>query len=546
MADVLTSTSGKRSVIVRPELSQGTYELLAGDNYCARIPKSPSFTFVVDISRSSAEAHVAYYALSALKDFLLSRSADDFELSFSLILYDQFLHLVRLVPGGQTPSIVTLDTGSLEPGYTLQIKDFHFYSSDFAGADLAAQLDALIEDLPVTCTAPTADWASLKKMMNHVSVCVRPHGGKIAWVHGSAGMYVPKLSNKDPTKRGFFNCNDSDIHKISAELHRSMGCVDLFVFQRGSNKNVSSLGEVVRLAGGDFFLYADATETSLVNFYNDLVHSCSKSQTWETVFRLRNSAGWAKHAFGNFFTSNFSDLLKIESIDENYSLFFRFSPDKKKPASSFSNYFFVQTSLLFTDSRRRRLLRIHNSAVPLANQTPLVYLGMDYQSAVCAFVKELLIQLCSSKPLTDISIELMSRFKSQLKQMCQSTDQEFQAEQMAFMGLAFLGVAKLLIFRAHYFSDYQNAAVDRVNWLKLCLNRMSVDSLFKQLNPLLFDLSSGFLAHATSQANFEYPPTIELSWEAVAGKPLVLMDDGLQIWLLFSSLQEPLITKMFR
>lgn len=488
---------------------------------------------------------MAYYALSALKDFLLSRSSDDFDVSFSLILYDQFLHLVRFVPGRDSPSLLTLDPCSLEPTYTPQIKDFNFYLSDFTSANLGAQLDALIEDLPATCTAPTADWATLKKLMGHVSVTVRPHGGKVAWIHGSAGGYVPKLSNKDPTKRGFFNCNDSDIHKISAELHRSMGCMDLFLFQRGANKNVSSLGEIVRLAGGDFFLYADVTEACLVNFYNDLVHACSKSQTWETVFRLRNSAGWAKHAFGNFFTSNFSDLLKIESIDENYSMFYRFSPDKKRPANCTSNYFFVQTSLLFTDSRRRRLLRIHNVAVPFA-QSPSVYLGLDFQSVVCAFVKELLIQLCSSKPLTDISIELVSRFKSQLKQMCQSTAEDFQAEQMAFLGLAFLGISKLLIFRAQHFSNYQSAAVDRVNWLKLCLNRMPVDGLFKQVNPLLFDLSGGFLAQATSPSDFEYPATLELSWEAVAGKPLVLMDDGLQIWLVFSSLQDSLVESIFR
>ena len=516
---------------------------MAGDNYCARIPKSPNYIYLVDISKSSADSHVAYYALSAIKDFLLSRSAEDPEMSFSLVLYDQNLHLVQFSRNSSSPSLITLDPTTLEPTYNLYLKDFIFYLSDFKSASLGTQLDILIEDLPATCTSPTADWFSLKKVINHISLSIRSHGGKVVWVHGSEGMYVPKLSNKDPTKRGFYNNNDSEIHKVSAEFHRSMAYVDLFFFGRKQNKNASVLGELIRLAGGDFFLYSGVEESDLVNFYNDLVHSCSKSQTWETVFRLRNSSGWNKHAFGNFFTSNFSDLLKIEGVDENYCMFYRFSPNKKKPPQQTSNFFFVQTSLLFTDSRRRRLLRICNYAVPISSLHRDCYLGMDYQATVAALMKENLIQLCTSKPLTDIQIELVSKFKSFLKQMCGCTDKDYQEDQMAFLGLAFLGMFKHSVFRAQHFSDYQNPFIDQINWLKVLLNRSPVECVFKQINPLLFDLSEGFL---TSTSKFEYPPTLELSWEAVAGRPLVLLDDGLQMMLVFSSLNDSLCGKIFK
>ena len=519
---------------------------MAGDNYCARIPKSPNFTFLIDISRSSSENHVAYYALSAVKDFLLSRSNEDPEISFSLILYDQHLHLVKFDTKSQDPcpSLLTLNPTTLEPTYNFSLNDFTNFLSDFDNDKLTQQFDILIEDLPQTCISNTADWTMLKSIINHVSLSIRNYGGKICLVHGSESMYVPKLK-KDPTKRGFFNNNDTELHKISGELHRSMGYMDLFLFGRGCNKNVSSLGEMTRLAGGDVFLYKNAEEGDLVNFYNDMVHSCSKSQTWETVFRMRNSSGWQKHGYGNFFISNFSDLLKIEGVDENYSMFYKFSPDPKRPPNQTSNFFFIQTSLLFTDSRRRRLLRINNYAVPMAVQSPEIYMGMDYQSTTCGLVKQSIIQMCSAKPLTDIQIELVSKFKAILKQMCIGTDQDYQADQMAFMGLAFLVVYKNLVFRAQHYTDYKNPIVDRINYLKVSLNKMNVDSLFKQFNPLLFDLSDQFLKQSSSE-EFEYPEMLELSWESVAGKPLVVMDDGLNIFIIFDSATNVLCARIFR
>ena len=129
--------------------------------------------------------------------------------------------------------------------------------------------------------------------------------------------------------------------------------------------------------------------------------------------------------------------------------------------------------------------------------------------------------------------------------MCIGTDQQFQADQMAFMGLAFLGVYKHLVFRAQHFADYKNPIVDKINYLKISLNKMNVDSLFKQFNPLIFELSTEFLSQTPSE-EFEYPPMLELSWEAVAAKPLVVMDDGLNIFLVFDSITNNLCERIFR
>jgi hypothetical protein len=298
---------------------------------------------LVDISRSSCENNIPFYSFSGIKEFLRSKfDSDEPDFSFSLMLYDTNLHFVKFKLSGQTPHIITMDVKKTEPGYQLGLRDFSIYKSEISFEDLEAQLDVLIDDIQQEMSGNSPTWDNLKNILKFVSLQIRPFGGKLSWVHGSVGAYVPKKNSADPNKRSFYNCNDADLQKISAELHMSFAHIDFYIFNHSQNKNLSSVGELVRLSGGDAHLYVTSSESHLVNFYNDLIHNCSKSMTWETVFRLRVSDGWKKHAFGNFFTSNYSDLLKMQSNDENYSLYYKFFPQKEKQPKIISDTFFVQ------------------------------------------------------------------------------------------------------------------------------------------------------------------------------------------------------------
>lgn len=322
---------------------QGTYDLLAGSNYTARIPQTPNYTFLIDISKSSASNYVPYYAFSAIKEFLTQQiEAQETDITFSVILYDRFVHYVKFSEESQMPVVITVDVETLEPTYRMNLSDFTLYLGDLDTELLFKKLDILIEDIQASSHELTSEWPKLKNILYKIAIQVRKTGGMVTWIHGSEGAFTPKLSNKDPTKRGFYNCNDSDMHKISGELHRSFAWVEAYVFGLGANKNVSSLGEMIRLSGGDFHLYKDASEATLVKFYNDVLHGLGKAKTWETVFRLRLSKGWLKHPYGNYFASNFSDLMKMQSSDENYSVYFNFMPNSKVVVKRRSNYFFVQ------------------------------------------------------------------------------------------------------------------------------------------------------------------------------------------------------------
>lgn len=162
-----------------------------------------------------------------------------------------------------------------------------------------------------------------------------------------------------------------------------------------------------------------------------------------------------------------------------------------------------------------------------------------------------LIHLCTQKPLADAKIEMVNKFKTILKQMCSLTDSEFQTEQMSYMGLAFLGVFKHLIYRAQFFTNYKNTIIDHINAVKVTLNKYPVDLLFKQINPLLFDLTDldkqeASVCETDEEGNFEYPNTLELSRESCLGAEAVLMDDGIQMLFAVCQVESGVLGKYFR
>lgn len=140
-----------------------------------------------------------------------------------------------------------------------------------------------------------------------------------------------------------------------------------------------------------------------------------------------------------------------------------------------------------------------------------------------------------------------------MKLLSASTNQETQSELMSYLSLALLGVQKHLIFRSQHYLNYQNSIIDYINWLKITMNKMPIDSLFKQINPLLFDLSqlvdqtySPTLCEMDEETGFEYPLTIELSYEQAGSKQLLLMDDGVSLSLVIMNYNIDIINTLFQ
>lgn len=113
------------------ELSNGTYEFYASSQYMARTPKEPSYLFLIDISKSSYQNHIPFYAIAAIKETIRSNRFNGGKcVSLSIVLFDSQLHLVQFKLNGRV-SLATVsystDIRFLPTGVTLSVPKLHLF-----------------------------------------------------------------------------------------------------------------------------------------------------------------------------------------------------------------------------------------------------------------------------------------------------------------------------------------------------------------------------------------------------------------------------------
>jgi hypothetical protein len=135
---------------------------------------------------------------------------------------------------------------------------------------------------------------------------------------------------------------------------------------------------------------------------------------------------------------------------------YQFEPDPQNQAASArqaANAFYIQTSLLYTNEARHRMLRVHNYCVKTARDLGEVYGAIDYQTLVTAVIRKKLPSFISQVPLIDIQLEVINEFKKIFKGIAAQTSADFQSGILPYLALGFLGVLKSTVFQAHYINN---------------------------------------------------------------------------------------------
>lgn len=117
--------------------------------------------------------------------------------------------------------------------------------------------------------------------------------------------------------------------------------------------------------------------------------------------------------------------------------------------------FYIQTSLLYTNENRQRLLRVHNYSVKVTKDQNEVYGGMDYQTVIASLIRKKLPSFVSQLPLIDIQLEIINEFKKLFKGIAGQTSTEFQSSILPYLALGFIGILKSSVFQAHYINNCQ-------------------------------------------------------------------------------------------
>lgn len=144
----------------------------------------------------------------------------------------------------------------------------------------------------------------------------------------------------------------------------------------------------------------------------------------------------------------------MSKLNSNYSILYTFDPeDSKLQLDGPQNRFYIQTSLLYTNERRQRLIRVHNYAIRITDQLKDVYNAINYQVVLATVMRQNMAQYCSLRPFVDIQIDITNTMKKIFAGIAHQSSHKIQEEILPYLALGFLGILKNIVFQAQYINN---------------------------------------------------------------------------------------------
>ncbi|CAD8167868.1 unnamed protein product [Paramecium pentaurelia] len=489
----------------RPDLTNGSYDIRAGQEYQMRPPMAPAYFFMIDVSYKSQE--VLGIMGQIIKDMILEDKFNQRTL-FGFITFDTCIHLYNFNSKLKQVQMYVLTDDNEIPtpdDYLFNLQD----SKDIIVAFLN-QLDNLFPK-------PQLKSTQFIQAFNLASKIMQDNGGKLIILSSSP---IKELNNTENSKspQYHFQPTNNLLKQITEKMHLNYICPSIFIIPCGFN-NIGTLNQLVKFLNGDIFFYDDPTIYTQ-KFYYDFRAILDRDYTWESVFRIRSSIGWKiKSVYGNYSIKN-ADLLNVNCTEDQKVLMYEL--ELNQPRAPYDNLY-IQTALLYTSTQGERRIRVHNFCIPISNSIKTIYSQIDQSCLAISLFKIALSQLNIAKDVKDC-IQTKDFLITATRSI--SNNCKIFKEPLDSLHSYMLGIMKSQILNYAY--DQQSVLTDYMNYLRSIFQYLNVDELVTYIVPQLYNISNLQEQDCIydDSGYFIYPQPISLVLEEVSNGGLLLMDCG--------------------
>jgi len=202
-----------------------------------------------------------------------------------------------------------------------------------------------------------------------------------------------------------FSSSNPYFANTASELAHAQISADVFVFTQGNGqfKNLHTLGDLAKKSNGSLFFYPNFDAYSQgMKFSNDLYTCLTRSHAWESVFRVRTSAGFNQiGTYGNILIKQRTqDLILCPSIDKDRVIVYELErqtdsqlPVEKRVVLSDQKHLYIQSALLYSSQDGERRIRVHNAAIALTNIKNLPFEYIDSTALTLFWARNTLTRL---------------------------------------------------------------------------------------------------------------------------------------------------------
>lgn len=395
-------TGQRRDVEQRPELRNGSVELVAPGEYMVRPPQPPVYVVLLDVSPNAVASGMVDVVAKTILDTLDALPGTP-RTQFALLTFDSTVHFYSLKASLTQPHMVCV----------ADLADLFVPLPDDLLVNLAESREViatLLETLPSMHSRQTQTQqphhgglalgpalVAAYRVMGHIGgkLCVfcsgLPSAGEGALQpRDSARAYgtdqermllkpAPEAAGRDGT------ASEASWYETKAvEFSRLQIGVELFVTS-SSYSDVATLGVLPKITAGQLYHYPGfRAERDGDKLSRELQRAISRPTGFEAVMRVRCTRGLRVSAFrGNFYIRG-HDLLALPNCHPESVFALELTHDDQPLSTAVAS---VQASLLYTSSSGERRIRVHTMVLPVAHSAAEVVASADVDALVNVLAK---------------------------------------------------------------------------------------------------------------------------------------------------------------
>uniref|UniRef100_A0A7S0W6H9 Protein transport protein SEC24 n=1 Tax=Hemiselmis tepida TaxID=464990 RepID=A0A7S0W6H9_9CRYP len=377
----------RRDAAERPELSKGSVDFAASQEYYNRPAMAPAVMFAIEVSATAVRGGLLHATVQAVRESVEAMSkpgATDPRTLVGVLTFDAQIHFYNLHSdfAGDTPPMSVLsdveDPFLATPASLVCLKD--------KLANVLKLLDALPGLFANTQIGESAAGAAARA----ASLALADNGGRVVCVFASPPtLGVGRLARlDDPNAVG--SDREKRLHGAECKFYSAMAeqccasqvSVDLFCCT-SLYTDLASMAAVCRATGGGVHYIPRLGQdngSSYLRLLNELKRTTLRPTGYEAVLRVRCSAGLAvTDYFGSFHKTPEGDIeLPVISCDKTLAVTFKVDGDMSGERSHAA----IQCALLYTASDGTRRIRVHTISAPVTNNISAIFKSADLDALV--------------------------------------------------------------------------------------------------------------------------------------------------------------------
>jgi protein transport protein SEC24 len=422
----------------RPELSCGSVEYVAPQDYMSRPPQPPVYMFVLDASQRAVTSGLLFQTCVAIKENLQHLRGNE-RTKVGIIAYNNCVHFFPCKIGSTFKQLVVSDIADV----LLPQPDDLLVSL----VDCKEELCQLLEKLPSMFSSTTQDGAFGAAIKGAV-MCMQHLGGKLIAtvshtpVIGEGCMKMREDGRStDPAREAALLQPQSDFYKnfaVDSCSKNHISC-DIIAGPSTGPIDLASIAPLPRFTNGQLLHYpAFDGNRDGIQLRIDLNRMVSRSIAFEAVMRIRCTKGVKVNAFyGNFFFKS-NDLLATPTNDCDKAFCAELEYEEAQLAATQVH---VQSALLYTTSNGERRIRVHNLNIPVSANPAEVYASADCE-ALATFFGRQAADLMSNAKVQDGRIKLQQALIDVVKSHRAAVQQMALPPSISCLPLYLLGMLK--------------------------------------------------------------------------------------------------------